>query len=786
VSSSLYKAWARLSRITWDEFRTRLGQEVGKRAEHAFYRAGLLPSLNGIRSQSSDAGKFFFSADEMPGRVALLKRRLPIAVEETVGEANEILQHKFRLLGYRDLDYGPEIDWHLDAVHGKRTALKPWYKIRFLDFAEAGDHKITWELNRHQHLVTLAKAWAFTGEEKYVQEFVRQFYSWQSANPYPMGINWGSSLEVAFRSLSWLWVRSLSGQSSGHRSGKSSSLPASFNDDLLRALERNGQYIERYLSTYFSPNTHLIGEAVALFFVGTLCPQIPAARRWQQKGLAIVLAEAQRQVRPDGVYFEQSLYYHVYALDFFLHTRALAARNDIAVPEAFDRVLEKMLDVVRLLSRNGPPEGFGDDDGGRVFNPQRNHAEHMADPLALGAALYGSDPLRQSRALTEEAIWLFGENALRTGGEHIATLSSEAFQEGGLYLIASPGKSTTQMLVDAGPHGIGNGGHGHADALSVRLSINRRRWLVDAGSHVYISPRSEQERNQFRGTAAHNTVRVDKLDQAVPEGPFSWSSLPEVSAEQWVRGSGFTLFSGSHTGYRRLPDPVLHRRTIFHLHGEYFLVRDVMEGPGMHDLEIFWHFAPGLKLAASENTLIADSEENDAMALLTAGTAEWVVAAEQGFVSPAYGVKQSAAVAACRIRTQLPVELATLLTALEVGKHPGRLQLATPHSNDRAVYIHERGELTDYVIFGKSGGRWAFGRFRSDAVLFFARLERGEVISLIFSLATFADMDGRQLFSSPQPVARFEWTRVDGPATSNPKSPKFFDEEVLRPRTAVP
>ena len=26
--------------------------------------------------------------------------------------------------------------------------------------------------------------------------------------------------------------------------------------------------------------------------------------------------EAKRQVRPDGLYFEQALYYHVYALDF--------------------------------------------------------------------------------------------------------------------------------------------------------------------------------------------------------------------------------------------------------------------------------------------------------------------------------------------------------------------------------------------------------------------------------------------------------------------------------------
>src|SRR5438270_10523290 len=165
-----------------------------------------------------------------------------------------------------------------------------------------------------------------------------------------MGINCGSSLEVAFRSLSWIWVRNL-------LVGRAA-VPASFDHDLLRGLAQNGKYIERFLSTYFSPNTHLIGEAVALFFIGTLCPEIPSASRWQQKGLNIVLAEAERQVRPDGVYFEQSLYYHVYALDFFLHTRALAARNQIQVPESFDLALHRMLNVLRALSGNGPPLTF--------------------------------------------------------------------------------------------------------------------------------------------------------------------------------------------------------------------------------------------------------------------------------------------------------------------------------------------------------------------------------------------------------------------------------------------
>jgi hypothetical protein len=163
---------------------------------------------------------------------------------------------------------------------------------------------------------------------------------------------------------------------------------ADFRSELAPALAFHGRYIERYLSTYFSPNTHLLGEAVALFFLGTLYPQMPRAARWKESGWQIVLREAGRQVRPDGVYFEQSLYYHVYALDFFLYARLLAARNGMEIPPAYDAVVGRMLDVVAALAQSGPAEGFGDDDGGRLWNPRRNRTEQMTDPLALGAVMY--------------------------------------------------------------------------------------------------------------------------------------------------------------------------------------------------------------------------------------------------------------------------------------------------------------------------------------------------------------------------------------------------------------
>ena len=441
-------------------------------------------------------------------------------------QAEKLCQHRFDLLGYEDLDFGCPIDWHLDPVNHKRAPRKPWHQIPFLDFDQVGDHKIIWELNRHQHLVTLAQA-------GFRDEILAQWTHWQQENPYPIGINWASTLEVAFRALSWLWVRHLIGD---------------FHDDLLPALHLHGWYIERFHSTYFSPNTHVLGEGVSLFAIGLLCPQIRDARRWQQRGWNIVLRQAEAQVRPDGFHFEQSVYYHVYALDFFEFARALAACNAIAIPTAFDQTIEKMSEALAAISQAGLPPRFGDDDGGQVLgSPARPRASSPAQP-----------PSRKSIALPSA----------------------------GIYAMTDP---RSQLFIDAGPQGVFAGGHGHADALSIQLVMDGRPMLIDPGTFCYTCP----ERDRFRGTAAHNTLQVDGCDQAQPAGPFAWNGMPETTVDRWVTGETFDLFAGHHNGY----GPIIHHRWVFGLKSRFWLVRDVVTGSGRHRLDIHWHFLDERDLA---------------------------------------------------------------------------------------------------------------------------------------------------------------------------------------------
>jgi hypothetical protein len=317
----------------------------------------------------------------------------------------------FDLLGLRDLALGKEIDWHLEPLSGKRTPLVHWSQLNYLDATVAGDKKITWELNRHQYFLTLGRAYWLAGDERYAQTFVSHVTSWMDQNPPKLGINWASSLEVAFRSISWLWALQFFADS------------RALNADVLLRLTKflylNASHLETYLSTYFSPNTHLTGEALGLFYIGLLLPQFRDAARWRELGLEILTSQLPRHVQPDGVYFEQSSYYHRYTTDFYIHLAILLRRNGMALPPQLEPRLELLLDHLMHITRpDGTTPLFGDDDGGRLVMLDDRRGNDFRAALATGAVLFQrADYKFVAGEAAEETLWLLGAEGLRAFDE---------------------------------------------------------------------------------------------------------------------------------------------------------------------------------------------------------------------------------------------------------------------------------------------------------------------------------------------------------------------------------
>jgi hypothetical protein len=453
---------------------------------------------------------------------------------EIIRLADEILLHRFPIFG-GIIETGPQIRWRRDYVHQIETGTPYFRRIPYLDFTRLGDHKYIWELNRHQHLIVLAQAYRLTGRAAYLREAQAQVSHWLAENPPLRGINWTSALEVAFRTLSWVWLDALAG----------ASLPQDFRPRFCNALYLHGCFLECNLSVYFSPNTHLLGEAVALHTLGALYSEFPRSHRWRSLACEIVEGQMERQVHEDGSHFEQSTYYHVYALDMFLWHDLLA--------ETSARYKDKLLRMAEYLAALlGPGETIpliGDDDGGRLFHP------------------YG-----------ERAA--FGRATLATCGAPQQN-RSRLFPNSGTAIMAA---GDIQIIVKAGGFGPGSAGHSHSDALSFVCRRSANWWLVDSGTYSYLDP---EWRGRFRGSAAHNTIRIDGKDQATPVGPFRWAGRPEVRILQWSS----TEERDSLDAECRYSGFVHRRRFLFLKPGVLFVLDHVEGSSGEHLVEQFWHAA---------------------------------------------------------------------------------------------------------------------------------------------------------------------------------------------------
>jgi uncharacterized heparinase superfamily protein len=551
--------------------------------------------------------RFLPSLEQRREIVEVMNRRFPDERDAIINTAEAALAGKFSLLGHGGLSFGdpPDspIDWRLDPVSGLRAPLRHWSKLHPLEPLGGGDPKVVWELNRHAHFVTLGQAYWLTDDDRFAAAFVDQASAWIDANPVGMGVNWASSLEVAFRSIAWLWALNLCVDSG--------EITPDFFSRLLKSLIAHGRHIERYLSYYFSPNTHLTGEALGLFYLGLALPEMNRAEGWRNLGLQILLDQAPKQVRADGVYFEQSSYYHRYTTDFYTHLFALARAKDNMIHYETEtmlrRKLEAMLDHLMWITRpDGSSPLFGDDDGGRLIKLAPRAANDFRDTLAVGAAiLERGDWKYVAGAAPAEMLWMIGPEGVACYDRLEAETpreTSKGFRPSG-YFVMRDGwrRDSSFVLIDCGPHGAEIGcGHAHSDALSIEFASGGVTWLVDPGTFVYAS--DPMTRDEFRSTAAHNTVTVDDQPQSIPFGPsgsFSWSTAAKCRLHEFVEYGGAIFFQGSHDGYERLRDPVTHTRSALYLKPDpaanipgRLIVRDQFTAKKRHRYVIRYHFAP--------------------------------------------------------------------------------------------------------------------------------------------------------------------------------------------------
>ena len=603
----------KLKNASLHELRVRASQRVAAFNERRGW-SSLIKLPKDLPNTEFKTSRFFPGFHDLEKSVVEFKSRWP--TETIIEQADRIVEGKFDLLGFKNLSFGDPIDWHFEPVTGKRIPQLHWSKLDYLDAGVAGDKKIVWELNRHQYFMKLGQAYCLTGDARYPRTLAAHLEGWMDANPPKLGINWASSLEVAFRSISWLWALYFFREA----------VPAETSKRALQFLYLNARHLESYLSTYFSPNTHLTGEALGLFYLGTLLPEFDEAERWRELGSGILIEQIPVHVQRDGVYFEQSSYYHRYTTDFYLHFLILSRNNRIEKP------LISLLDHLMYITRpDGTTPFFGDDDGGRLAMLDTRAPNDFRAPLATGAALFSRGDYKfVAGDAGEELLWLLGVEGLRkydSIAAHEPEKLSQAFPEGG-YFVMRDGwtRDSNYLLFDCGPHGSLNCGHAHADALSFELAANGRTLLVDPGTYTYTG--SKELRDWFRSSQAHNTVTLDGESSSIPDGPFTWKTVAECRLLDWVTTDRFDYVCGEHAGLLR---------SIMFLKGKYWIVRDTNKSTKQHTADIYFHFDSHTN-PQLENDMI--HEPGSGLKIRIIGTGRWIE--ENQWVSHCYGQKEPA------------------------------------------------------------------------------------------------------------------------------------------------
>jgi hypothetical protein len=684
---------------------TKLLERFARPAEYGDPKVTLRLRANGfgdpdavMRWLTEAAPPRFFAGVDDKTAIATLRRKLPEACADLVAHATDmIVSRRFDLLGYRGLSFGDPIDWHLDPVWQRRSPFVHWSQIDALDPAVVGDNKVVWELNRHQWIVNLAQAWALTGDERYGYAAMTSIDGWLDTNPPGVGINWASSLEVSYRLISWSWTLLLLRD-----------MPLVTGEwvmKLLAAIWAHAAHVRRYLSYYFSPNTHLTGEALGLFYAGVLFREFADAPRWRELGARILAAESVRQVTPDGVHFEQSTCYQRYTVEIYLHYLMLASRNDVVAPAGIGDTVRRMVDFMLSVRRpNGSIPVIGDADGGTLLPLARRAPDDARGMFATAAAMFGHRELAWAAdGPVPEIMWLLGSAGMRTF-EAIkpappAGPPSRVFPAGGYAILRSGWNADShQLIADIGPLGCPvSAGHGHADLLSIQNSVFGEPCLVDAGNYTY-TPESNW-RDYFRSTAAHNTVLVDGRSQAEASGPFGWRTRPRVRLREWHSTTELDFLDAEHSACSE-GDTVVHRRRVVFVKPRYWIVVDDLSGTGRHHVHLTFQFAP-MQVTLGPNRW--------ARAQTPGGRVLWVgpftsapvrtglrcgeLRPIRGWIAPDYGRREPAPTLIYTMETTLPWRVLTLLL-------PDAQALASPPAM-RLIY-DDRG-LPTGLLFERTG-----------------------------------------------------------------------------------
>jgi asparagine synthase (glutamine-hydrolysing) len=519
--------------------------------------------------------QFFFNPSDSATYVAPMKKVLGTAgVRSLIEEAENIRDGRCRYFFSKFGDLGTPTNWHRNPFTGQITSPKDHWSRILVHSATVGDIKFIWEPGRFASAYTLARAYWLTGNIAYVETFWQLIESWRDANPPNHGAHWKCGQEISFRLMAWCFAMYAFADA-----------PATTPERLAMLVGMIGAQAERvegdHIYAYLQGNNHAISEGVGLWTVGLLFPEMKMSEKWVETGRNILEAEAKRQIHEDGAYVQKSFNYHRLMLHDFLWAIRLGEVTGHTLSFSLYGRVQRAYDFLYQMQdeSSGFTPNFGANDGALIL--PLNQCDYRDFRPILGCLNYHFKGvcLNNSGPWDEDLLWLYGPSALEAPREKIPR-SSFAAARGGYYTLRDNHSWAMIRCAALKERPV------QADMLHLDIWRNGVNIACDAGSYLYYAP--PPWCNTLASTKVHNTLTIDGLDQ-MERGPrFLWLNWSQAHACAFRTGHQLAYFEGEHNGYRRLPDPVTHRRAVLKAGRDTWLVIDDVVGADIHDFDLSW------------------------------------------------------------------------------------------------------------------------------------------------------------------------------------------------------
>lgn len=488
------------------------------------------------------------------------------------------------------LDIFKEIDWHLDLSTGKRFPQTFAHKIDIRS-DRYGSAKHVWEVNRMQFLLYLAGLYKSGGDLKHLVLFCHHLGMWRNANPYMVGVNWYSNIEVNLRLICWAFCWQLLDIDSLRK--ENSAIEEFVTEAWWPMICEHAEYSYRHPSLCSSANNHLISEYAGLFVAACKwnIPHRNARLKYAKAGLE---REILKQNTAEGVNREEAAEYIQFIDDFFLIAAVVGDATGHPFSATYKERLHAMANYMNaMLDVNFNYPMYGDGDDGFVLRPDAGgHFNNFKSLLVSFATYFGASSFKRAGLVWDEKNEvLFGS----AGREKFDALQVTPLADGnrffagsGHFIFRKNEGRETYLHFDAAPLGfLSIAAHGHADALSFILHVDGNPVIVDPGTFTYHT--HKELRAYFVSTLAHNTVCVNGKNQAEQAGPTMWLNHYKATVLSYDEAKGFV--EATHDGYRA--EGVSHtRRVEFNRDADEFVITDKLRCAKSATLEISFHLHP--------------------------------------------------------------------------------------------------------------------------------------------------------------------------------------------------